>query len=73
MGFFGRNSSKKYKSPKELRIYKGQIRYTIYEMVVDGKSHEDIYDTIKSDGGFQSKSRSDALKYISYFNQQMIK
>ena len=62
----------KFKSPEELKIFEGQLRHQIYNMIVKRKTHEEIYNKIKADGGFQTESRSDALNYISYFNKQMI-
>lgn len=63
----------KYKTPAQLKIYKGQLRYSIYKLIVAGKSHEDIYENLSSKGEFSNQSKNRALDYISYCQVQMYK
>ena len=61
----------KYKSPKELGIYPGLLRYKIYKLFIKGKTTEQIYDELKEDELWGNSSGSFRLDYIEYFHRTM--
>lgn len=60
-----------YKSPEELGIHPGWVRYKIYKHTIAGKTVEQIYYELKEEMGWEDRQKSLRVHYIEYFREKM--
>ncbi len=56
-----------FRSPVELQIHPGQLRYKVYLALAEGKNIEETYASLSAEGEFDHQIKSDAIRFIAYY------